>query len=66
MAAASTASTCKQGAAAPSHPDGDAALAALADEHLVREQLDRAQIVVAKTERRHGKSWSQITIRLHM
>ena len=42
------------------------ALAALADEHLVRELLDRAEIVVVKTERRHGKSWSEIAIRLHM
>jgi hypothetical protein len=42
------------------------ALAALADEHLIRELLDRAEIVVVKTERRHGKSWSEIAIRLHI
>lgn len=53
--------------AVPGHPDdGDAALTALVDVHLVRGLLDRAELVAVKTARRHGKSWSDIATMLHM
>jgi hypothetical protein len=53
--------------AVPSHrDDGDAALAALADVHLVRGLLDRAELNAVRTARRHGKSWSEIATLLHM
>ncbi len=53
--------------AVPSHPDdGDAALAALADVHLVRGLLDRAELIAVRTARRHGKSWSEIATLLHV
>lgn len=53
--------------AVPNHPDdGDAALKALADTHLVRSLLDRAELIAVKTARRHGKSWSEIGAMLHM
>ena len=53
--------------AVPNHPDdGDAALQALVDVHLVRGLLDRAELVAVKTARKHGKSWSEIGTMLHM
>jgi hypothetical protein len=53
--------------AVPSHPeDGDAALAALADVHLIRGLLDRAELNAVRTARRGGKSWSEIATLLHM
>ena len=53
--------------AVPGHPDdGDAALAALSDVHLVRGLLDRAELIAVKTARRHGKSWSEIATLLHI
>jgi hypothetical protein len=51
----------------PNHPDdGDAALAALADVHLVRSLLERAELVAVRTARRHGKSWTEIATMLHV
>jgi hypothetical protein len=53
--------------AIPTHPDdGDAALAALNDVHLVRSLLDRAELVAVRTARRHGKSWAEIATVLHV
>ncbi len=53
--------------AVPGHPDdGDAALAALVDVHLVRGLLDRAELVAVKTARGHGKSWTDIATMLHL
>ncbi len=53
--------------AVPGHPDdGDEALKALIDIHLVRGLLDRAELVAVTTARRHGKSWSDIATMLHM
>jgi hypothetical protein len=46
--------------------DGDEARQALADIHLVRGLLDRAEPVAATTAPRHGKSWSEIGTMLHM
>jgi hypothetical protein len=54
-------------AAVPGHADdGDEALKALVDIHLVRGLLDRAELVAVKTARRHDKSWSDIAAMLHM
>jgi hypothetical protein len=51
----------------PGHPDdGDAALKALSDVHLVRGLLDRAELVAVTTARRHGKSWTEIATMLDM
>lgn len=51
----------------PNHPDdGDAALKALVDIHLVRGLIDRAELIAVKTARKHGKSWSEIGTMLHM
>jgi hypothetical protein len=44
--------------------DGDRALKALADLGLVRRLLDQAEFEAVRTARRHGKSWSEIAIRL--
>jgi hypothetical protein len=53
--------------AVPGHPDdGDAALKALSDVHLVRGLLDRAELVAVTTARRHGKSWTEIATMLDM
>jgi hypothetical protein len=53
--------------AVPNHPDdGDAALAALADVHLIRGLLDRAELIAVKTARRGGKSWAEIGTLLGM
>ncbi len=53
--------------AVPGHPDdGDEALKALVDIHLVRGLLERAELVAVKTARRHNKSWSEIGTMLHM
>jgi hypothetical protein len=53
--------------AVPGHPDdGDAALAALVDVHLVRGLLDRAELVAVRTARRHEKSWTDVATMLHM
>jgi len=41
-------------------------LKALVDVHLVRGLLDRAELIAVKTARRHGKSWSEIGVMLHM
>ncbi len=47
--------------AVPAHSDdGDAALAALGDVHLVRGLLARAEMVAVRTARRHGKTWAEI------
>jgi hypothetical protein len=54
-------------AAVPGHADdGDEALKALVDIHLVRGLLERAELVAIKTARRHDKSWSDIATMLHM
>jgi hypothetical protein len=51
----------------PGHPDdGDEALQALADIHLVRGLLDRPELVAVTTAPRHGKSWSEIGTTLHV
>jgi hypothetical protein len=51
----------------PVHPDdGDEALKALGDIHLVRGLLERAELVAVKTARRHHKTWSEIGTILHM
>lgn len=51
--------------AIPGHPDdGDAALKALVDVHLVRGLLERAELVAVKTARSHGKSWTEIATML--
>jgi hypothetical protein len=53
--------------AVPGHADdGDAALKALVDIHLVRGLLERAELVAVKTARRHDKSWLEIGTMLHM
>jgi hypothetical protein len=53
--------------AVPGHPDdGDEALQALADIHLVRGLLDRPELVAVTTAPRHGKSWSEIGTTLHV
>ncbi len=53
--------------AVPNHPDdGDAALTALADVHLVRSLLERAELIAVRTARRHGKSWAEIATMLHL
>ena len=44
----------------------DEALQALADIHLVRGLLDRAELVAATTAPRHGNSWSEIGTTLHV
>ena len=44
---------------------GTRALHALAEIHLVRGRLDRAELVAVMTAPRHGKSWSEIGIMLH-
>jgi hypothetical protein len=48
--------------------DGDEAPPrhALADIHLVRGLLDRAELVAVTTAPRHGNSWSEIGTTLHM
>jgi hypothetical protein len=45
-------------------PDGDAALAALADIGVVRRLLDQAELSAVRTARRQRKSWAEIAIRL--
>lgn len=53
--------------AVPNHPDdGDAALRALIDIHVVRRLLDRAELNAVKTSRRNDKSWTDIATMLHM
>jgi hypothetical protein len=53
--------------AVPGHPDdGDAALKALSDVHLVRGLLERAELVAVTAARRHGKSWTEIATMLDM
>jgi hypothetical protein len=44
--------------------DGERALKALADLGLVRRLLDLAEFEAVRTARKHGKSWSEIAIRL--
>jgi len=51
--------------AIPGHPDdGDAALEALVDVHLVRGLLKRAELEAVTTARRNGKSWTEIATML--
>ena len=45
---------------------GDAALKALADVHLVRSLLERAELVAVMTARNNGKSWTEIATMLDM
>ena len=53
--------------AVPGHPDdGDAALGALSDVHLVRGLLEQAELVAVMSARKHGKSWTEIATMLHM
>lgn len=53
--------------AVPGHPDnGDAAIAALVDVHLVQSLVSRAELIAVRTARRHGKSWSEIAAVLHL
>ena len=53
--------------AVPGHPDdGNAALKAISDVHLVRGLLERAELVAVTTARRHGKSWTEIATMLDM
>ena len=53
--------------AVPGHADdGDAALQALGDVHLVRGLLERAELEAVRTARRHGKSWTEIATMLHV
>ena len=40
--------------------DGDAALRALVDTHLVRHLLDQAELNIVKTARHRGKTWTDI------
>ena len=52
--------------AVPGHPDdGESALKALEDVHLVRTLLDTAELNAAQTARKHGQTWSQIAVALH-
>src|SRR3954469_14444737 len=44
--------------------DGDRALTALADLGLVRRQLDAAEFEGVRSARGHGRSWSEIAVRL--
>jgi hypothetical protein len=44
--------------------DGDHALTALADIGVVRRLLDQVEFEAVRTARKHGRSWSEIAIRL--
>jgi hypothetical protein len=44
--------------------DGQRALKALTDLGLVRRLLDQAEFEAVRTARKHGKSWSEIAVRL--
>lgn len=47
------------------HSDGgDGALTALADIGLLRRLLEQAELDAVRTARRHGKSWTEIAVRL--
>ena len=51
--------------AIPGHPDdGDAALEALVDVHLVRGLLKRAELEAVTTARDNGKRWTEIATML--
>ncbi|MTD55789.1 PASTA domain-containing protein [Amycolatopsis pithecellobii] len=44
--------------------DGEGALSALSDLGLVRRLVDQAEFEAVRTARTHGKSWSEIAVRL--
>lgn len=55
----------------PTHPvarrdDGESAMAALQDIHLVRSLLDLAEQNAVKAARRDGVSWAEIAATLHV
>ena len=57
----------QQPGATPGHPDdGEAALKALTDLHLVKSLVAIAELEAVRTARRHGRSWEEIATMLHI